>query len=76
MTPQKRTTVFIDSTLHKALRERAAETDQTVSELVNDAVRLRMLEDAQDLRAFGARAREPRLSFETGAGDLKPPGRS
>lgn len=50
---------------------KAAETDHTVSELVNDAVRRQMSEDAQDLEAFRSRAKEATLPFETLVRDLK-----
>ncbi len=39
---QKRATVYFDSRLHKALRLKAAETERSVFDLVNDAVK-RML---------------------------------
>ncbi len=65
MTPPKRQrpTVSLDPVLYKALRVKAVATDQTVSELVNEAVRFRLAEDAADLKAFGARAKEPSVSF-------------
>jgi hypothetical protein len=71
MAQAKRATVYLDPALHRALRARAAETDTSVSELVNDAVRLRLAEDAVDLEAFRARAKEPTLSFETLVSALK-----
>jgi plasmid stability protein len=61
----KRITVYLEPDLHKALKVRAAETDQSVSELVSGAVRRSLLEDAEDLAAFKQRAREPNLAFET-----------
>lgn len=67
----KRATVYLEPTLHRALRVKAAESDRSVSELVNDAVRLRLAEDAEDLGAFRARAKEPSVSFETLVRDLK-----
>ena len=67
----KRATVYFEPDLHRALRMKAAETDHTVSELVNDAVRKQMSEDAEDLEAFRARAKEATLSFETLVRDLK-----
>lgn len=67
----KRATVYLEPTLHRALRMKAAETDQSVSELVNDAVRLRLAEDADDLEAFRTRAKEPSLPFEALVRDLK-----
>jgi len=64
MSKVKRATVYFDPTLHKALRMKAAETDQSVSDLVNDAVRHSLAEDAVDLAAFRTRAREANLDFE------------
>ncbi len=57
--------------MHRALRVKAAETDRTISDLVNEAVRLRLAEDAEDLSAFEDRAQEPDLPFEDVARDLK-----
>jgi hypothetical protein len=67
----KRATVYLDPTLHRALRVKAAETEYSVSALVNAAVRLSLSEDAADLAAFKRRAREPALSFEAVLKDLK-----
>jgi len=67
----KRATVYLESTLHRALRLKAADTEQSVSELVNAAVRYSLLEDAEDLEAFETRARQPNLNFETFVRDLK-----
>lgn len=55
-TLQKRATVYFDSSIHRALRLKAAETDRSVSELVNEAVKLTLAEDAEDLAAFEERA--------------------
>jgi hypothetical protein len=63
-TLQKRATVYFDSRLYRALRIKAAETDQPISKIINDALRLSLAEDAEDLAAFEARAKEPNLSFE------------
>jgi len=68
---QKRATVYFDPYLHKALRLKAAETDSSVSELVNDAVREALAEDAEDLAAFDDRKKEPELLFEDVVRDLK-----
>ena len=67
----KRATVYLDANLHRALRHKAAETDLSVSDLVNAAVRQSLLEDAQDLDAFEARAKEPNLEFEMVVKDLR-----
>ena len=71
MADPKRATVYFDPSLHKALRVKAAQTDHSVSELVNTAVRRSLAEDADDLAAFDARAREPNLDFEGLLKDLK-----
>jgi hypothetical protein len=69
--PQKRATVYFDPYLHRALRLKAAETDSSVSELVNEAVREALAEDAEDLAAFEERKKEPELRFEDVVKDLK-----
>jgi hypothetical protein len=66
-----RATIYLDPSLHRALRLKAAETDQSVSNLVNAAVRHSLLEDAADLAAFDERASEPVLKFEAVLKDLK-----
>lgn len=71
MATAKRATVYFDANLHKALRVKAAETEQSISDLVNAAVRLSLVEDAEDLAAFEARASEPSLAFEAVLKDLK-----
>lgn len=72
---QKRATVYFDSPLHRALRLKAAEIDSSVSELVNEAVRETLAEDAEDLAAFEARKKEPELMLENVARDLRRSGK-
>jgi hypothetical protein len=67
----KRATVYFDPELHRALRLKAAETDRPISDLVNEAVKRSLAEDADDLAAFEDRAREPNLPFESVVKDLK-----
>ncbi len=71
MSEAKRTTVYFDPSLHKALRLKAAQTEHSLSDLVNDAVRRSLSEDATDLAAFDARAKEPNMDFEGVLKDLK-----
>jgi hypothetical protein len=71
----KRTTIYFDPDLHRALRVKAAGTDQSISELVNEAVKLSLTEDAEDLTAFETRQREPDLDFEEVLKDLKQRGK-
>ena len=71
----KRATIYMDSELHRALRMKAAETSCSISEIVNNAVKLALAEDAEDLAAFEERAREPLVSFEDVLKELKRDGR-
>ncbi len=71
----KRATVYFDPTLHRALRLKAAETDRSLSDLVNEAVRLSLAEDAEDLAAIDERAGEPELPFEEFVKDLRRSGK-
>lgn len=71
MPTSKRATVYFDESLHQALRLKAAETDQSISDLVNTAVRTTLLDDAEDLAAFRQRAKEPAMAFEDFVRDLK-----
>lgn len=54
---------------------RAAESDASISAMVNDAVRQALAEDAADLEALKKRAKEPALDFESVVRDLKRRGR-
>lgn len=63
-TMSKRTTIYMDPQLHKALRIKAAETDHSISDLVEEAIRVSLAEDAIDLAAYEERKGEPRLTFE------------
>ena len=74
-TAPKRTTIYFDPDLHRALRLKAAETDQSVSDLVNYAVKLSLAEDVEDLAAFEARTHEPNLPFEEVLNDLRQRGK-
>jgi hypothetical protein len=64
MNAPKRATVYFDPAIHRALRLKAAATDQSISEMVNKAVQLALAEDAEDLAAFEERAAEKNLDFE------------
>jgi len=59
----KRSTIYFDPALHQALRIKSAEISRSVSDLVNDAVRELLSEDADDLAAFDKRANEPLISY-------------
>ena len=74
VTKSKRATIYFDPVLHKALRLKAADTEQSISDVVDDAVRMLLAEDAEDLAALNARVSEPTVSFETFVQDLKAKG--
>ena len=67
----KRATIYFDSSLHRVLRLKAAETARSVSELVNDAVSTALHEDLDDLEMFKTSAKEPTISFESALQELK-----
>jgi hypothetical protein len=71
----KRVTVYIQPELHRALKVKAAETEYSVSDLVNAAVKQALFEDAIDLEAFEKRAGEPVLNFEDVVKGLKRDGK-
>jgi hypothetical protein len=76
MSPQnKRTTIYLDQDLHKALRLKAATISRSVSDLVNDAVREALAEDAEDIAAFDDRVKEPVISYDEMIKRLKKDGR-
>jgi len=71
----KRATIYFDPQLHSALRLKAAHTDRTVSDLVNEAVRAALAEDEEDLAAFEDRVSEATMSYEALLKDLKAHGK-
>ena len=74
-TKSKRATIYFEPDLHKALRLKSAATGQSMSDMVNEAVRILLAEDAEDLAAIEARKEEPTVSFEDFVKDLKERGR-
>lgn len=70
-TDLKRATIYFEPRLHRALRLKAAETEHSVSDLVNEAVKRSLAEDAEDLAAFEARSGEPNLLFEKVLKDMR-----
>ena len=66
-----RTTICLEPGLHRALKVKAASTDCGLSELVNEAVRLALREDALDLEALRRRAHEPSRVFKRILADLR-----
>ena len=75
MSVPRRSTIYLEPELHQALRLKAAATDRSVSDLVNEAIRAALAEDEEDLRAFSERADEPLIAYEEALGYLKRDGK-
>ena len=71
MKDSKRATVYFDPAVHRALSRKAAQSDQSISHVVNEAVRMALLEDAEDLKAFRERASEKNVDFADVVKSLK-----
>ncbi|HEX7003069.1 MAG TPA: hypothetical protein VF168_02650 [Trueperaceae bacterium] len=67
----KRATVYFDPDLHAALRLKAAMSDRSLSDIVNEAVAEALLEDQKDLAEFSKRGEDPLLSYEQFLNELK-----
>jgi len=66
-----RATVYLEPSIHKALRLKSFETSQSISQLINEALRADLLEDAEDLEAFESRINEPSVDYQTFVQELK-----
>ncbi len=71
----KRTTIYLDPDLHRAIRLKAADTGRPMSALIQEAVKISLAEDAIDLAAYEDRKDEPRLTFEEVAKKLRKNGK-
>ena len=63
-TKLKRATIYLPPEIHRALRIKAAVAERSISDLVSEAVKESLTEDAIDLAAFKERENEPDLDFE------------
>lgn len=57
-------TLYLKEPLHKALRMKAAETRQSMSALVNDAIEATLLEDLEDIQAWRDSQKDEKIGFE------------
>lgn len=69
-----RSTVYLESDLHQALRLKSAQSKRSMSDIVNEALRQALREDADDLAAVRARAKERALGYEDFLAKLKADG--
>lgn len=75
MEDTRRATIYFEAQLHQALRLKAAAANRSLSEMVNEAVRLSLAEDAEDLSAADQRLSEPSLDFASFVQELRQDGR-
>ena len=75
MSDPKRATIYFEPDIHKALRLKSAVSERSISEMVNDAVRYSLAEDADDLAAFDDRAEESTIDFEDFVKNMKRSGK-
>ena len=71
----KRATIYFDPVIHKVLKVKALETEHSISDIVNDALRRELAQDQEDLAAFIERAKEPAISYEKLLKELKADGK-
>lgn len=66
-----RTTVYFDPSLHKALKMKAVQMGKSISELLNEMLKINLLEDQEDLSAFEDRKDEKVMTYEDFLSKLK-----
>ena len=69
-----RTTITLNDKLYRALKLRAAESNETISSIVEDAVLFQMLEDLDDIEEAKRRENEPSQSFDELIAEFKDEG--
>lgn len=68
-------TFYVDEGLLKAFRVKAAHSERSLSDLVNEAMRESLREDEEDIRDAKGRRGGPTVSFESVLKELKRAGR-
>lgn len=58
-------TLYLEEPVHKALRLKSAETRQSMSELVNDALKASLAEDLEDIRDWRERRGGETIDYES-----------
>ena len=69
-----RTTITLNDRIYKALKIRAAESNESISAIVEDAVKEQVLEDLEDLQSVKEREHESVIDFKTFVKELKADG--
>ena len=71
----KRATIYFDPDIHRVLKIKAASSSKSISEIIDQAVRLELAEDEEDIRSFNERENEKSVSFESVLKELKDNGK-
>ena len=71
MRNHKRATIYFSADIFKALRMKAAATHRSMSELVDEAVKDALAEDAADIDAFTLLRDEPGTTFDSFVSGLR-----
>ena len=69
-----RTTITLNDKLYRALKLRAAESNESISAIVEDAVKFQILEDLGDIEEVNKRENEPTHSFDELVSEFKKEG--
>ncbi len=69
-------TLYLDSKMYQAIKMRSAETGQTISGLMNDALQAQLSEDLEDITSIHSRLakKEKPLTYESALQELKASG--
>jgi hypothetical protein len=59
-----KSTLYLEDSVHQALRLKAAETKQSMSELVNDSLKASLQEDLEDIKSWRERKDEEPYGYE------------
>ncbi|HQZ83778.1 MAG TPA: hypothetical protein PLR83_11195 [Pyrinomonadaceae bacterium] len=72
---QKRSTIYLEPDVHRAIKLRSVHTNRSISDIVNESLKTTLSEDAEDLAAFDERASDRVMSYETLLSKLKADGK-
>ena len=71
----KRATIYFDPAIHRVLKMKSAETEHSISEIINEALLHELAQDQGDLAVFDKRAKESSVSYEDLLKKLKADGK-
>lgn len=71
----KRATVYIRPEIHQAIKLKSVTSNQSISDIVNDALIAILSEDEEDLRSFDEHASDPLMTYEELLAKLKADGK-